>query len=564
MKKLLFLYLSTLCFYASIASDTWWKHTSIYQIYPRSFKDSDGDGIGDLKGIISKLDYIKSLGFETIWISPFYKSPQGDFGYDISDYLHADAEYGTDADIDLLIEEVHKRDMKIVFDLVLNHTSIEHEWFQESKSSKDNPKSDWYIWRDSDGKKPPNNWINVFNKDAWHYVPEREQWYYTAFLEFQPDLNWRNPDVKEAMFDIVRYWLRKDVDGFRLDIFNCIMEEESLADNPFAFKMLPSKDGLKASFQEKTNNINHPDNIALAKELRAVIDEFENPDRFLIGEAIGPLSAIKPLLGDQQNGLNLVFLFDMVYFNFEAKFFRDILHEFEENFPEPLMPTIVFANHDQFRSMKRVDNSLEKGRLLALFQMTARGVPVTYYGDEIGMQNAENIKKADAKDPISHVFNGVPQFMRNWLPVPVNRDVCRTPMQWDSTAFAGFTSAYSAWLPISQDVANRNVAIQNGDENSLLNTYRDLLEIRRRTDALSKGEMTVLDKKAFPKKVLAYTRAFKGEEYLILLNFSKKEKSIELKGTYQKVYNIGADTNIKENEATLTGWGGMMLKQFAE
>lgn len=540
----------------------WWKHTTIYQIYPRSYKDSNGDGIGDLKGIISKLDYIKNLGFETIWISPFYKSPQGDFGYDISDYLHADEDYGTDADIDLLIDEVHKREMKIVFDLVLNHTSIEHEWFKESSSSRDNPKSDWYVWRDGNGKKPPNNWINVFNKDAWHYVPARDQWYYTAFLEFQPDLNWLNPEVKAAMFDIVRYWLRKDVDGFRLDIFNCIMEEENYEDNPFAFKMLPSKDGMKAGFQNKINNINHPDNITLAKELRSVIDEFDRPDRFLVGEALGPLSAIKPLLGEEQNGLNLVFLFDMVYFDFKSKFFRDIITEFEENFPEPLMPTIVFANHDQFRSMKRLDNSLEKGKLLALFQMTVRGVPVVYYGDEIGMENAEHIKKKDAKDPISHVFNGVPQFMRNWLPIPVNRDVCRTPMQWNTTAYAGFTSSDTIpWLPISHDVEHRNVATQISDDASLLNTYIELLGFRKNNAAFNKGSITILDKKEFPKKVLAYTRENEGKEYLVLLNYSKKQKTIELDKDFSLSYSIDTDSKIENKNIVISAWGGVILEE---
>ncbi|MEX2589511.1 MAG: alpha-glucosidase [Chitinophagales bacterium] len=539
----------------------WWKHTSVYQIYPRSYKDSDGDGIGDLKGIISKLDYIKSLGVETIWFSPFYQSPQGDFGYDISDYRHADEDYGSNQDIDALIEAVHDRGMKIVFDLVLNHTSIEHKWFKESSSSRDNPKSDWYIWSDGQGKKPPNNWINVFNKDAWHYMPERDQWYYTAFLDFQPDLNWRNPEVKEAMFDIVRYWLGKGVDGFRLDIFNCIMEDENLSDNPFKFKILPSKDAMKARFQEKTMNINHPDNIALAKELRAVIDEFENPERFLVGEAIGPPTAIKPLLGDNQDGLNLVFLFDMVYFDFKAGFFRDLITEFEEDFPEPLMPTIVFGNHDQFRSMKRLDNSLEKAKLLALFQMTLRGVPVVYYGEEIGMQNAD-IKKKDALDPISHVFNGLPQFLRNWLPVPVNRDVCRTPMQWDTTAHAGFTSENAQpWLPISDGAEERNVAVQNAEENSLLNTYRELLDLRNSTDAFSKGSMSVVGKKEFPKNLLAYYREFEGEKYLILLNFSKKTQSIELGAeTYKMIYGIGQEDAIKGKQANISGLGGLVLK----
>ncbi len=536
-------------------AEEWWKNTNIYQIYPRSYMDTNGDGIGDLNGIIQQLDYIKELGFETIWISPFYESPQGDFGYDISDYLQCDKDYGNNKDIEQLINAVHERDMKIVFDMVLNHTSEEHEWFELSKQSRNNDKSDWYIWRDAKGKKPPNNWINVFNKKAWHYVPERDQYYYTAFLDFQPDLNWRNPEVKEAMFDIVRYWLSKGVDGFRLDIFNCILEEKDLKNNPFTLNPLPARDGMRANFQEKTNNIDHGDNITLAKELRAVIDEF--PDKFLIGEAIGSLESTKKLLGEEQDGLNLVFQFDMIFFDFNAEFFGKMIEEFEVNFPAPLMPTIVFGNHDNFRSMRRIGNNLNKAKLLALFQMTARGVPVVYYGEEIGMTNT-SIPKSKALDPISDEFKNMPQFMRDLLPVPINRDVCRTPMQWNTDINSGFTKAANSWLPI-EDFRYRNVATEMKDENSLLNVYRSLLEIRNNNQIFQEGTIELIDSDLLPENVLAYKRQSGNESFVIFINYNELAVSFPFKTEAQKLYSIATEDTFIGNEVNLSGLGGMIL-----
>ena len=312
--------------------------------------------------------------------------------------------------MDTLIREAHERNMKVVFDLVLNHTSNEHAWFLESSASKDNPKSDWYIWRDGKGKnghKPPNNWVNVFNREAWHYSPDREQWYYTAFLDFQPDLNWRNPEVRAAMYDVVKFWLEKGVDGFRLDIFNCILEEADLPDNPKKLNPLPSREGTRGGGQEKKYNINHPDNYQVAQELRTVIDSFSDPERFVVGEVFGGTDAIRPYLGEENDGLNLVFDFDLIFFDFNADFFREKIEEYETYFPAPAMPTLVFGNHDNYRSTRRIKGDLAKARLLAAFQLTARGVPVIYYGEEVGMLNA-NIPKKEALDPISHEFKALP------------------------------------------------------------------------------------------------------------------------------------------------------------
>ena len=294
--QILFLYIMTDSF---AQQQKWWKYTNIYQIYPRSFMDSNNDGVGDIQGVISKLDYIKELGFETIWISPFFESPQRDFGYDISEYCSISKDYGTMQDADQLITEVHKRGMFIVFDLVLNHTSDEHPWFKQSVKKK-NGKADWYIWHDGNGKRPPNNWKSLPGSNGWHFNKVRKQWYWASFLSFQPDLNWRNPEVKKAMFDVVRFWLDKGVDGFRLDIFNTIYEDAELKKNPKKWNPFPTDDSPSVGFQELSNSMNHPDNYQLAEELRAIMDEYENPERFVIGEVFGRHEEIKHYLGTRK------------------------------------------------------------------------------------------------------------------------------------------------------------------------------------------------------------------------------------------------------------------------
>lgn len=560
----LFLFLITLCNAQNDTTHVWWKQTVIYQIYPRSYADSNGDGVGDLRGIINKLDYIQAMGFETVWISPFYESPQGDFGYDISNYYAIAPEYGTLATVDSLIAEVHKRGMKIVFDLVLNHTSDQHPWFKESASSKTNPKADWYVWcdgRGKNGKRPPNNWYNVISQKGWHYSKERKQWYYTAFLNFQPDLNYRNPEVKTAMFNVVKHWLGSGVDGIRLDIFNCILEDSLFRNNPKVLTFVPNAQHLKTKFQNRVRNINHPDNFTLAKQLRDTIDTYKTPSRFMVGEAVGSTQSTIPLVGNG-DGLNLVFLFDMIFYKYDATFFRDKIVEYEKLLPAPLMPTIVFGNHDNKRTIWRVKNSLQKMRQLALFQLTARGVPVIYYGEEIGMMNAD-IPKKDAQDIISKEFNSVPQFIRNGLPVPLNRDVCRTPMQWDTTKNAGFSNADTTWLPVGPNVANRNVQTQSADSLSLLNTYKDLLALRDTINAFKSGEIAINRMYYFKApNVLSYERYGTNSDYCVLINFSKKPITIKKEeGTIlEKVYGLNAGDTANKNVITLSPYGGIIVK----
>lgn len=545
---------------------TWWKETVIYQIYPRSYSDSDGDGIGDLRGIINKLDYIKEMGFKTIWISPFYESPQVDFGYDISNYYGIAPEYGTIATVDSLIAETHKRDLKIVFDLVMNHTSDQHPWFKESASSTTNPKADWYVWQDGkgkNGKRPPNNWYNVISQKGWHYNAARKQWYYTAFLSCQPDLNYRNPEVKKTMFNVVKHWMNSGVDGIRLDIFNCILEDPSFANNPGSLTLVPNAQHLKTKFQNRINNINHPDNIALAIELRDTIDKYQSPTRFMVGEAVGKTADVTQLVTGVE-GLNMVFLFDMIFYDYKADFFRKKLVEYEKLLPAPYSPTIVFGNHDNKRTMWRLKNNMQKMRQLALFQLTARGVPVIYYGEEIGMMNAP-IKKKDAQDIISKEFNSVPQWLRNKMPVPLNRDECRTPMQWDTTKNAGFSTATKTWLPVGPDVAHRNVLIQSADSLSLINTYKDLLQLRDTCEALKRGsflpENHIYSLVVNDEDLLIFGRRTKNQILGILINFSDKPVKITyLDGCeFKKVYGLNNTDSTEKNVITLSAYGGIIV-----
>jgi alpha-glucosidase len=380
----------------------WYHTTTIYQIYPRSFHDSNGDGLGDIQGIIQKLDYIHDLGFESIWISPLFASPQADFGYDISDYTDIAPEYGTLADALQLIEETHKRSMKIIFDMVMNHTSSGHAWFKESRSSRDNPKADWYLWRNK-----PNNWQSLTGGSGWHYAKERGQYYWASFLPIQPDLNYRNPEVKKTMFDIVRFWLAKGVDGFRLDIFNVIFKDADFRDNPFTFKLIPSEDDPSGFFQEVRYTVNQPESFAFAKEFRNVCNEFG--ERLSLGEVSGNRKIIRKFLGDEtsNDGLTLVFDFGMLNFKFTADYFRNLIRMMEENYPDPFMPVYVFSNHDRTRSIKQLDNDARKARLLHLLQLTVRGVPCMYYGEEIGMTNLPQPFKT-ALDPIPHKFTFLP------------------------------------------------------------------------------------------------------------------------------------------------------------
>jgi alpha-glucosidase len=497
----------------------WWASTSIYQVYPRSFLDSNADGIGDLPGIIDRLDYIRDLGVETVWVSPFFASPQMDFGYDITDYRDVAEEYGTLQDARRLIDECHSRGLRVMFDLVLNHTSEQHPWFQRSRSSRTNPKSDWYIWADGRGKhgrRPPNNWKSHMEvTSAWQYCPQRRQWYLASFLPFEPDLNWRNPEVRAAMVDTVRFWLELGVDGFRLDIFGSIMKDPGLTNNPLKPRVYNGFPRLT----ERRYTENTPDNVDLAKQLRAVCDEYPG-DRVLLGEVFGPASVLRDYLADG-DGLNLVFLFDFLTFKYDAQWFAGTIAEFERAFPAPMQPTYVLENHDRSRSLDRVGGDRRKAAVLAVILLTLRGVPTVYMGQEIGMSNTP-LRFKDALDPVAaSVYRRLPQFVVNRMSERLNRDEMRTPMQWDSGVNAGFCApGVAPWLPVNRDHERVNVADEARQAESLLNLYRRLFALRRDTESLRSGPLSLLA--ALPPTVLGYRR----DDIVVLANMGGEPATV--------------------------------------
>lgn len=528
----------------------WYHKTSIYQVYPRSYCDSNGDGIGDIQGIIQKLDHIHDLGFETIWSSPFFSSPQADFGYDISDFMGVSPEFGTMDDALQLIEEIHRRGMSIVFDLVLNHTSDEHPWFKESRSSRDNPKADWYLWRDK-----PNNWNSMTGGSGWHYAPERRQYYWCSFLPFQPDLNWRNPEVKQTMFDIARFWLGKGVDGFRLDIFNTIYKDGEFRNNPFMFKLAPTPDDPSGYFQKAMYSQDQPESFELAKEFRQVCEEFG--EKLTVGEIQAKREIVRKFAGEGKNdGLTLAFDFEMLDFKFTAEYFRRLISDIEKHFHPPFMPVYVFSNLDKRRSIHRLGDDVRKAKLLHMLQLTVRGVPCMYYGEEIGMTNLP-LPFNTALDPIPHKYKYLPRFIfDNILNVTVNRDEVRTPMQWDGTKNAGFSSAEKTWLPVHPNYVHVNVESESKDGKSLLNTIKSLMKFRRENPAMREGSFEFLE--GLPVGVLGYVRKMEKQTLLVLLNFDEKAKDVNLKFE-EAVYRLTVRDEAQGNSLQLGEFGGLIL-----
>ncbi|MBN2049295.1 MAG: alpha-glucosidase [Spirochaetales bacterium] len=502
----------------------WWKQASFYQVYPRSFFDGTGDGLGDLPGLIAKLPYIRDTGFDAVWVSPFFKSPQADFGYDIADYFSAAPEYGTDEDILHLIDQAHRHSLKIIFDLVLNHTSDRHPWFIESRSSLDNPKRDWYVWRDGRkpmGRKPPNNWRSRLGKRGWQYDETTDQWYWAAFLDFQPDLNWRNPRVREAMFSVIRHWLQAGVDGFRLDIIGSIFEDADFRDNPFSPHLLPAEDRGGMFFQSSDRTDNLPETVAFAKDLRALVDEYTDPPRFLVGEAFGTAGTVKAYCGERENdGLNTVFLFETLQTPFTAPAFRKLTERFEALFPEPFTPVWVFGNHDRMRVLTALGGHRDKMKLLAAFQLTVRGIPFTYQGEEIGMTQLETDQRR-CQDPVSFPYRRLPPFLFRLIMKitggAICRDGCRSPMQWTAETNSGFCPPeVQPWLPVCPDFREVNVETEARESDSVYGCYRRFLDLRHRFEELRTAPMELLPPGDTAAEVLGYRRG----GVTVLLNFS--------------------------------------------
>jgi alpha-glucosidase len=465
----------------SDAKDSWWKHAVIYEIYPRSFQDSNGDGIGDLNGITSRLDYLENLGIDAIWITPIYPSPQVDFGYDISNYTAIDPQYGTFADFDRLVAEAKKRRIRVILDFVPNHTSDQHPWFSASRSSRDNPKRDWYIWRDGKGSgQPPNNWLSWFGHSAWSLDLTTGQYYYHFFYAQQPDLNWRNPQVRAAMFDVLRFWLKRGVHGFRLDAVSRLFEDPELRDDP----NLPGTNAYgDPNIQHKyTDNLLEVHDIL--REFRTVVSEFPG-DPVLISEADEPnISELTKLYGAHNDEIQLPMDFQVADLNrLSAPAFRKLFEEVEHNHASG-QPYIFFSNHDQPRQWDRYGDGIHNdsiARLMAALLLTTQATPQMYYGEEIGMRTTPPTRKEDVRDPIGKL---------GW-PAEKGRDGERTPMQWDTHANAGFTTGIP-WLPVPGSAKQYNVATELHDPESLLNFYKRLISLRRSQLALRLGTYSVL------------------------------------------------------------------------
>lgn len=547
-------------------NEAWWRETTVYQIYPRSFFDSNGDGIGDLDGIIAKLDHLKDLGVETIWFSPFYASPQRDVGYDISDYRSIAPEYGDLDTARRLFAAVHERDMKVVLDMVMNHTSDQHPWFLESRSSRDNPKRDWYVWRDGrkpGGKAPPSNWNAMIGGSGWHYDATTDQWYWTQFLPFQPDLNYRNPEVRAAMLDNMRFWLDRGADGFRLDIVNALFEDPEFRDNPFAWRLIPSDDDPRMLFQGSERTLNHPDTIEFMKELRATIDAY--PGRFLVGEVNAPIEQARAHCVDGR-GLNLVFLFRSLKAALNPVAIRALVDQYERLFPDPLLPTWVFGNHDRARRISRLGGDFARAKLNAAWQLTARGVPFLYQGEEIGMVQVP-MPARESKDALVQRMPWVPQFVydgiRAVLGESINRDECRTPMQWDASPTVGFCPpGVTPWLPSPGDTEGRTVADQAGDPDSLLECYRRFLHARRAHPALHRGDLTLLDFKQVKYPVVGWRRSADGRHVVVLLNVSRRRHKVRnpAAGGTLVVSTDARRTDAAGPELVLGPWEGLVVE----
>ncbi len=481
----------------------WWQQAVFYEIYPRSFSDSNGDGIGDLQGITAHLDYLKQLGVDAIWITPCFPSPQVDFGYDVSDYENIDPMYGTLQDFDRLQAEAKQRGIRIILDFVVNHTSDQHPWFKDSRSSRSSAKRDWYIWRDGKGpNKPPNNWISTFGGPAWQWDGKTRQYYYHYFYPQQPDLNWRNPAVKNAMFDSTRWWYQRGVAGFRLDAVDTLFEDPKLTDNP----VLPGVDDYGDPNEEEIHNKNLPEVHEVLKGLRQVADQ---NNAVLIGETwTSNIAQLKRYYGEHGNELQMPmdFMFTTVNQLSPPEFRRQIAAVDSAGG----WPVFVISNHDIVRSFNRYGDGKHNdaiAKLMAAFYLTLRGTPIMYYGEEIGMENNDPKRKEDVKDPIGKI---------GW-PKQKGRDGERTPMQWNTSANAGFTTG-TPWLPVPPSYKTHNVASALQDPNSILSVYRKVLALRHNDPALRFGDYVALNTQ--DSHVLSYLRRYQGRALLVVLNMS--------------------------------------------
>ena len=531
----------------------WWKEAVFYQIYPRSFKDSNGDGIGDLKGIIEKLDYLKELGINAIWCSPIYDSPNDDNGYDIRDYRKIMKEFGTMKDFDKLLKEAHKRDIKLIMDLVINHSSDEHKWFKSSVSDPDSPYKDYYIWRDGDENTPPNNWDSIFSGSAWNYYPERKQWALHLFSSKQMDFNWENENLRKELYEMVNYWLDKGIDGFRLDVISFISKADGLPDGNEVIGSLMGVKGVEHYFYgPRLHEFLHELNV----------NTFGKYDAFTVGECQGTgIEMSKLMTGDYREELDVVFAFDHIENPGKSKFNKykyDLrpmakeLVKWQLNYGNHCWPTVFFENHDTTRMASKVcpDGHFrnELSKLLALMQMTFKGVPFVYQGQEIGMTNGGFKSPYDFKDVESLNYfkeqtdKGMTRQQAYENLLAGSRDNCRMPMCWSAEENAGFTTG-TPWLECMPGYEKINVEVQDKDEDSVLNFYRKMIALRHEIPTLVYGDFRLAKEKW--SDVLAFYRIGEKDTYYIEINLTDKQvkKPVCTNGFELVISNIKANKN---------------------
>ncbi len=526
----------------------WWKEAVFYQIYPRSFKDSNGDGIGDLRGIIEKLDYLKNLGINAIWCSPVYDSPNDDNGYDIRNYEKIMEEFGTMEDFDELLSEIHKRDMKLIMDLVINHSSDEHEWFRSSVSDPDSPYKDYYIWRDGDESTPPNNWESLFSGKAWNYYPERKQWALHLFSSKQMDFNWENENLRQELYKMINRWLEKGVDGFRLDVISFISKADGLPDGNDIIGSMMGFKGVEHYFYGPR----------LHKYLHEMAENtFNKYDAFTVGECQGTgIEMSKLMTGDYRKELNVVFAFDHIEnpgkkrfseYRYDLRPMAKEMVKWQLNYGNHCWPTVFFENHDTTRMTSKVcpDGMYadELSKLLAVMQMTFKGVPFVYQGQEIGMTNSVFESISDFRDVESLNYyrqeteKGADKDKVYRTVKAGSRDNGRTPMCWTAEENAGFTDG-TPWIEIIPGYRRINVATEEKDRDSVLNFYRQMINLRHSDDTLVYGDFRLAKEKW--KNVLAYYRIGEGSTYYIEINLtpSVQKKPVTTNGFNKLITNV--------------------------
>lgn len=484
----------------------WWQTAVIYQIYPRSFQDSNGDGVGDLKGIQSRLPYLADLGIDAIWICPIFPSPMTDFGYDISDYTDIDPLFGTLAEFDVLLQAAHAHGLKLILDFVPNHTSDRHPWFLESRASRQDPKRDWYIWRDpAEHGGPPNNWLSQFGGSAWEYDQKTRQYYCHTFLATQPDLNWRNREVRVAMYEAMRFWLKRGVDGFRVDAVTNLIKDALFRDNPSNPEYSSNRPPYQSLLPIYTAD--RPEVHDVIREMRGVADEFS--DRTLIGEISLPIRRLVSYYGEKRPEFELPFNFALLWTPWQAREIARIIDDYEAALAANDWPNWVLGNHDRTRIASRVGE--RQARIAAMLLLTLRGTPTIYYGDEIGMEEVA-LRPDELHDPFG---KNVPGFS-------LGRDGCRTPMQWSRATYGGF-STVEPWLPLEADYERKNVAVLAEQTTSIYQLYRHLLALRRRHRVLQEGSYRPV---AAEGQLLLFLRILADDRFLLALNMGAEPRKV--------------------------------------